>query len=113
MRSFAVASACFGLALLALVPSAASARVRHCAYTIGHGPKNDRGVPLGHVATGNMFCSKALSAISSGKLTGTGNLETGGFSCKVTQSSHVGATLLGASVRCSAGTRSFSFSWAT
>lgn len=113
MRLVAVAVACVGLALVVLSPSAASAKVRHCAYTMNHGPTNDRDVPLGHLTTNNLVCSKALSAINRGKLTKAGNLTTKGFSCKVLKSYHTGTTLLGANVRCTAGTRWFGFSWAT
>ena len=113
MRSLAVVIACLGLGLVMLAPGAAGAKVRHCSYTMGHGPTNDRSVPLGNVATRNMICSKALGAIHSGKLNGTGNLKTDGFTCKVTKSFHAAGTLTGADVSCAAGTRSFSFSWAT
>ena len=115
MRLIAAAVACLGLALLALAPGAASATVRHCSYSYGHGPANDRYVPLSQVATDNMVCSKALDAISGGKLLRSGNLKTDGFTCKVTKSFRPPGemTALGADVSCSAGTRSFSFDWAT
>lgn len=113
MRFLAVAVASLGPALVALAPSAASAKVRHCSYSYGHGPTNDRSIPLGKVATHNMICSKALEAIHSGRLTRAGDLNTPGFTCKVTKSLHASGTLTGADVSCFAGTRSFSFSWAT
>ncbi len=117
MRFLAVAVACLGLALLLLAPSAAGARTRHCAFIMGQGPSNDRYVPLGHVTTRNMACSKALGAIHSGRLTKAGNLKTSRFSCKVLHAFYggfgLGHAVIGASIRCSAGTRSFSFSWAT
>ncbi len=115
MRFIATAVACLGLVLVVLVPSAAGAKVRHCSYSNGHGPTNDRSVPLGKVTTNNMVCSKALRAISSGRLTRSGNLKTDGFSCKVTKSFRPPGEMsaIGADVSCSAGPRSFSFSWAT
>lgn len=116
MRFLTVAVTCLGLGLVALMPSAASAKSSHCAYKIGQGG-NYR--PLNNITARNMMCSTALKAIKHGSIsTKTGNLKTKGFSCKVLKSSHLptgnGMTeVIGGTVRCTAGKRSFTFTWAT
>lgn len=96
-----------------LAAASASANVHGCYFPYGHGPKNDRRVPLGHVSVRNMSCSAALRAISNGTFVGRGNLRTKGFSCRVLKSYYGGGVQTGADVRCTHASKAFRFSWAT
>jgi len=96
-------------------PAVASANVRGCHYTYGHGPRNDRFVPLAAVSVRDMSCSAGLRAISNSRLLNSGAIATRGFHCYTLNRGVLPGTnlLSGATVRCVSGRRAFRFSWAT
>lgn len=109
-----LASAVIAALVLASSAAASPRFVLNCRYAYGHGPVNDRGVPIGDVSARNMTCSAALIAISAGRLvTGSAGLVTRGYVCRVLSAGHVGGETTGQTIRCANGQRAFRFSWAT
>ena len=108
MKRFAIV---LGVTAGLVLPAGAQAHVQSCHYSYGHGPRNDRNVPIGGVSVRNMTCPAGLHAISVGDL--SRSFRTPGFHCYALKIYRMNGLTMGADIRCVHGSQAFRFSWAT